>query len=66
MTRNGKWKTPWLSYGKEFYPAYCEGACYTMAAATAKRMYQFAQVTRRDAPVDDAYLTGISNLLMRR
>ncbi len=58
VTRKGKWQTSWESYGKEFYPVYCEGACYSMPRWAAVRLFKNAQVTLRDAPVDDAYLTG--------
>lgn len=59
VTRKGKWQTSWESYGKEFYPVYCEGACYSMPRWAAVKLFKNAQVTFRDAPVDDAFLTGV-------
>ena len=58
VTRKGKWQTHWQSYGKEFYPHYCEGACYSFNKDTANKMYNVAKRTRRSLPVDDAYITG--------
>ena len=48
-----------MSYGKEFYPAYCEGACFSMPSKIAHKLFEFIKVTRIDAPVDDAFITGI-------
>ena len=47
------------AYGKEYYPAYCEGACFTFNADTASILYKVAKKTKRDVPVDDAYVTGV-------
>ena len=46
-------------YGKEFYPIYCEGACYSFHRDTAETLYEVAKRTKRDVPVDDAYITGV-------
>ena len=50
---------PTKVYGKEFYPIYCEGACYSFHRDTAETLYEVAKRTKRDVPVDDAYITGV-------